>query len=164
MPRVTAGQVKNFQLKVPPDTTRPLTDRIKISIFDTLNPIINKSKCLDLYAGSGAFGIEAISRGASYCHFVESDPTAANILNENLSNSGLNGKTSVHQIDVYDFLQKGKGLFFDIIFADPPFPDKDKLDILKYIHDFLNVDGVFVFRYPKNEKSPEKIEVEGKLT
>lgn len=120
--RITAGKVKNFMVDIPRNT-RPLTDRVKVSVFDILSSDIHKKSILDLYAGSGSFGLEALSRGAASVTFVEAAKRAIFIINENIRKTGFLTQTEVVKSKVEEYLAKDerKNEEFDIIFMDPPY-------------------------------------------
>jgi len=117
--RVIAGSARGRRL-VGPDTrdTRPLTDRAREGVFSALTGLVTEAEVLDLYAGSGSIGIEALSRGALRVVFVENGREALRALRENLTALALGGATVVGQ-DVEDFLRTAPGSF-DLIFFDPP--------------------------------------------
>jgi 16S rRNA (guanine966-N2)-methyltransferase len=118
--RVIAGSAGGVRLAVPKRGVRPTMDRIKGAIFSSLGDAIIGAQVLDLFAGSGAFGIEALSRGAASAIFVEDDRRTAEIINQNLAHTKLRGR--VRNQDVFDFLrQASKADKFRIIFADPPY-------------------------------------------
>lgn len=119
--RIIAGQAKGHPLKVPRKVSRPTTDRVRESIFGILSPVLEGARVLDLFAGSGALGLEALSRGASSCVFVEQDRGACRVIKENLAKTGLAGG-EVKSLGVERFL-KGRPFSFDLIFADPPYAD-----------------------------------------
>lgn len=122
--RITAGTAKNFKLEIP-KTTRPLTDRMKVKIFDTLEKDIYKKTILDLYAGAGSFGLEALSRGASHATFVEASKKASQIIKNNIATTGFDSKSDVIKSKVEEYLFKQSNQeqiqTFDIIFLDPPY-------------------------------------------
>ena len=117
--RVIAGSAKGRRL-IGPDTreTRPLTDRAREGVFSALAGLVDGAAVLDLYAGSGSIGIEALSRGAGRVVFVEKGREALGALRQNLANLGFETVTVVGQ-DVGDFLRTATGVF-DLIFFDPP--------------------------------------------
>lgn len=134
--RVISGTAKGRPLKAPPGlSTRPITDRLKISLFDTLAPYgFDGTRVLDLYAGSGSLGIEALSRGADWCDFVEQSPAVCTIIRDNLRTTGLSDRAHVYKMFVARFLamrEKGESLaldatsLYDIIFLDPPYADPE---------------------------------------
>ena len=119
--RVIAGTAKGRSLKVPRDVARPTTDRVRESLFGLLSAVIEGSRVLDLYAGSGALGLEALSRGAASCTFVDQHRGAIKTIGENLSKTSLeNGRVVLG--DALSFL-KGEVNSYDLVFADPPYPD-----------------------------------------
>ena len=117
--RIISGKAKGLTLRVPREVSRPTTDRVRESIFGILHERMEGAKVLDLFAGSGALGMEALSRGAVSCDFVEKDRGAARILSENLKKTKLSGG-NVHQREVGAFLASSPG-GYDLIFADPPY-------------------------------------------
>lgn len=129
--RVISGTAKGRQLKGPPGTgTRPMTDRLKTSLFDTLVPYgIGGARVLDLYAGSGSLGIEMLSRGADWCDFVEQNAGVCRVIRENLQITRLAEKARVHQMPVARYIGLIKDVSgtppYDIITLDPPYADPD---------------------------------------
>jgi len=118
--RVIAGSAGGIRLAVPKRGVRPTMDRVKAAIFSSLGDAVAGARVLDLFAGSGALGIEALSRGASFAMFVEEDRQSAEIIERNLAKTKLKGR--VRQQDVFDFLRHISGAeTFQIIFADPPY-------------------------------------------
>lgn len=163
MLRITGGRAKGITLQVLDKTTRPLTDRIKISLFDTLSPILENSIVLDLYAGSGAFGLEAVSRGASRAVLIEENYKATTLITNNIKKAGFEKEIEIITAKAESYLGRNK-ILFDIIFLDPPFPlsREKKLYILKKSITSLKSTGVIIFRYPKQEKYPALIKTPGK--
>ncbi|MCC7290124.1 RsmD family RNA methyltransferase [bacterium] len=119
--RITGGKFKNFNIEIPKNT-RPLTDRMKIRIFDILGSDIANKTILDLFAGSGSFGLDALSRGAKSCTFIDASRHSERILKMNLEKMGLT-ETEVIRGKVDDFLFKNQqnDSVFEIIFMDPPY-------------------------------------------
>ena len=155
MIRVITGTAKNKKLLVPPDITRPMTDRIKTSIFDLIREFVPKAKVLDLFAGSGALGIEALSRGADTATFIDNNLKALQIIIKNLETTQLSEKAEFKKVDVLKYLQKdnensGK---YDLIFLDPPFKFtlEEKAQLVVLSANFLSSDGLLIFRFPKQE-------------
>ena len=119
--RVIAGKARRLPLTAPPgEDTRPTTDRIKETLFNILQDDIPGCRFLDLFAGSGGIGIEALSRGASETVFVESDRRAWKCIETNLAKTRLEEQATVVRGDVLAALGRTKEPF-DIIFADPPY-------------------------------------------
>ena len=119
--RIIAGSAKGHPLKVPREVSRPTTDRVRESVFGILTAVIPKARVLDLYAGSGALGIEALSRGGASCDFVEQNRGACRIIAENLEKTGCEGGRVI-QREVGAFLSSER-TSYDLIFADPPYAD-----------------------------------------
>ncbi|MEO6886245.1 MAG: 16S rRNA (guanine(966)-N(2))-methyltransferase RsmD [Jatrophihabitantaceae bacterium] len=123
MTRIVAGQAKGRRLAVPAKGTRPTSERAREALFSSLAGLvdINGARVLDLFAGSGAVGLEALSRGARTVDFVDSDRTACDVLNRNIAAVGLAG-TQVHRRAAATFLVgAGTDEPFDVVFADPPY-------------------------------------------
>lgn len=128
--RVIAGSARGVRLAAPGPGTRPLTDRVKQTLFGILDPEIEGASVLDLFAGSGAGGIEALSRGAASAVFVDKDAGAARVIAENLRRTGLEAGASVVRRDAIAWLagavaaaEAGDGQRFDIVLVDPPYAD-----------------------------------------
>ena len=118
--KVIAGIAKGKPLKpVPGDTTRPILDRVKTALFDTIRPHVDGSKWLDLFGGTGAVGIEALSQGASDVVFVDVTKKAIDVIRDNLQSTGLRDKATIRHQDAFTYL-KNTDKSFDIIFVAPP--------------------------------------------
>jgi 16S rRNA (guanine966-N2)-methyltransferase len=119
--RVIAGRARGVPLVAPPGTatTRPIADRAKEALFSILGPRVPGARFLDLFAGTGAVGIEALSRGARAATFVERDPVVVRSLRTNLSKTGLGAGATVVQADVFAFLRRQPEPF-DLAFVGPP--------------------------------------------
>src|SRR3954452_20656183 len=116
--RVVAGAAGGIQLDVPRSGVRPTMDRVKAAIFSSLGELVIGARVLDLFAGTGALGIEAMSRGAASALFVEENNVAAKTIEKNLSRAKLAG--AVRQQDVFVFLRSSSAAEpFRIVFADP---------------------------------------------
>ncbi len=121
--RVIAGSARGRELRVPPSVTRPTMDKVRGGVFSSLGDFIIDAVVLDLFAGSGAFGIEALSRGSDQAVFVESDRLAARVIRENLIKAQVEDRARIVTADVYAWLKQAfaAGQKFDLIFADPPY-------------------------------------------
>ncbi len=119
--RIVAGRLRGSRLPVPDHPgLRPTPDRVRETLFNWLMPVIDGARCLDLYAGTGALGIEAISRGADACTFVESERGLAQLLAENLARLKIENARVV-QTDALSWLGGNAPQPYDIVFLDPPF-------------------------------------------
>src|SRR5690606_76421 len=127
--RIVGGQFKGRAIAAPQGRdTRPTSDRARESIFNVLahadwSPGIEGRRVLDLFAGSGALGLEAISRGAAFALFVETEAAARGAIRDNIEALGLFGATRIHRRDATDLGVKPAGLGepFDLVFLDPPY-------------------------------------------
>lgn len=122
--RVIAGSHKGRRLLGPKgQQIRPTSDRVKEALFSILGPRVHGTRVLDLYAGTGAIGIEALSRGAQAATFVETNPVSLRLLRSNLERCGLTGASDVQACPVETFLRRASrlGRAYDIVFADPPY-------------------------------------------
>ncbi|HKG56692.1 MAG TPA: 16S rRNA (guanine(966)-N(2))-methyltransferase RsmD [Candidatus Limnocylindrales bacterium] len=125
--RVVAGSARGVRLVAPGEGTRPLADRVKETLFAILEPELREARFLDLFAGSGAAGIEALSRGAAAAVFVEKDAGAARTIEENLRRAHLD-RGRVVRADVVRWLRGDAAAEpFDVAFADPPYADPQLL-------------------------------------
>lgn len=127
--RIVGGTLKGRTLAAPAGReTRPTSDRAREAVFNVLahapwSPGLEGRRVLDLFAGSGALGLEAISRGAAFALFVETDAAARGVLRDNIEVLGLFGVTRIHRRDATDLGAKpaGLGAQFDLVFLDPPY-------------------------------------------
>ena len=160
--RVIAGRAGGVRLISPKNSVRPTMDRVKAAIFSSLGEIVIGARVLDLFAGTGALGIEALSRGADSALFVEEDRQSIAAIEKNLVKSQLAGR--IRQQDVFGFLKNaaGTGDKFQIVFADPPYEQMksgeqftEKLLANATLPRLLEPDGVFVLEKRPSEKMPE---------
>ena len=143
--RVISGKyrgkiLKDFEF----DTTKPTTDRVKESIFNLIQFDVADAVVLDLFAGTGALGIEAISRGAKRVYLVDANSNAIKLIKDNLK--GIEGDCSVNQIDFKDFLNLSNNKF-DIVLLDPPYATNFGLEAIKLLikNDLINDGGIIIF-------------------
>jgi 16S rRNA (guanine966-N2)-methyltransferase len=119
--RIVAGKWRSRLLEIADvPGLRPTSERIRETLFNWLAPTIQGARCLDIFAGTGALGLEALSRGAAEVVFVEKSPVAAAALRDNVAMLGAS-TTAVHQMDAADYLRQRPQGEFDIVFLDPPF-------------------------------------------
>jgi 16S rRNA (guanine(966)-N(2))-methyltransferase RsmD len=153
--RVIAGTAKGRRLKmVPGRGTRPVGDRVKESVFNIMGRGVAGCHFLDLFAGTGSVGIEALSRGAAYACFVEKSRRAVAIIEENLEITGLGDKAEVVQGDVFQVLQSRRGSTFDYVYIAPPQYRGlwlRTLTLLEKRADWVNPDGVVLVQIDPKE-------------
>lgn len=119
--RVISGVAGGRRLQaVPGDTTRPITDRAKEALFNILRPHLHGAAMLDLFGGTGAVGIEALSRGAGFVRFVDRERMAIKTIRENLENTGLAAGAEVLQGDAFALLKREPDRQFDYVYVAPP--------------------------------------------
>lgn len=119
--RVIGGKARRLRLRsVPGDTTRPITDRVKEALFNILGGDIEGASFLDLFAGSGSVGIEALSRGASYVLFIDLHQAPIQTIRQNLQTTGLMAGAEVLKTDALAFLKQSASRRFDYVFIAPP--------------------------------------------
>lgn len=158
--RVIAGSAKGARLRSPTTGTRPMMDRMKESLFSALGEI-GDARVLDLYAGSGSLGLEALSRGAVSAVFVENAREAILKLEQNLEATGLGDKAEVTWIDTKSLLQNIPDERYDLIFLDPPYNmpiSAVRADCEAIVmHGYLSDDGRVVVHRPAKESTLEPL-------
>jgi 16S rRNA (guanine966-N2)-methyltransferase len=159
--RVIAGRAGGVRLVSPKSGVRPTMDRVKAAIFSSLGEMVIGARILDLFAGTGALGIEALSRGADSVLFVEEDRQSTAVIEKNLAKTGFKGR--IRQQNVFRFLKNaGVGAEkFRIVFADPPYEQlksgerfNPKLLANEQLPRLLEQGGVFVLEKQPTEKMP----------
>ena len=163
--RVIGGSLKGKKLLIPLDkSTRPLRDMVRESIFNILDHSskvsknINNSKVLDLFSGTGSFGIECLSRGAKKVIFFENYSNSLKILKKNILNFKLENKTKVYERNAYDLRETSlKNEIFDIVFIDPPFKDKEISILINQIKILKIADINTLIIIHRNIKSEDNI-------
>ncbi len=158
--RIIAGKAGRIAIKVPSAVARPTTDFVRQAVFSILGEKVENARVLDLFAGSGALGLEALSRGAKSCTFVDEHRQAVSVIQENLTKARLDGGHAVKS-EVATFLKRDSATY-DLIFADPPYwkfyGDKDHItDLLQsgFIPPRLAPEGWFIVEISSHQKSPE---------
>ena len=169
--RIIAGKFKGFALSITKDQgTRPLKDMTRESIFNLLihsNKIsfqLNQSKILDLYAGTGSFGLECLSRQAKCVYFVENKNSAFKILEQNVQKLKIENKTKTYFGDVFKLIKKKNFTSkFDLIFCDPPYRIVNLVELIDLIfkNNLLKENGIIILHRNKtsNEKFPDYLNI-----
>ncbi|MFT9598102.1 16S rRNA (guanine(966)-N(2))-methyltransferase RsmD [Mesobacillus sp.] len=160
--RVVSGDLKGRVLKAVPGTsTRPTTDKVKESLFNMIGPYFTEGMGLDLFAGSGGLGIEALSRGLDKVIFVDREGKAIHVINENLKSCGLEEKAEVYRNDAVRALKaiQKRDLVFDYIFLDPPYKKQQLVKLLETIDkgSLVHHDGLIVCEHASDITLPEKV-------
>ena len=157
MLRVTSGSAKGKKLKAPDLAEyRGVQDVAKLAIFSILGERVIDAACLDLYAGSGSLGIEALSRGAKTCDFVDESRMAEVVLEENLRNTGFENRGGVFKQDSIKFVGNTEKTY-DLVFADPYYKEIHFKFLFEQLEQILNEKGVIIFSHGKDTDIEEEI-------
>jgi 16S rRNA (guanine(966)-N(2))-methyltransferase RsmD len=157
--RVIAGTARGRKLETPTwDGLRPTSDRLREALFNILAPRVAGSRVLDGYAGTGAIGIEALSRGAAHVTFVERDPRALRLIRANLARTGLDAPADTCTIVRAAFAAMAashEGPPFDLVLLDPPYDDRSLGEALLAAGGILRDDGLVVLEHATRVAAPE---------
>ena len=155
--RVITGTAKGKRLKTLDGLdVRPTSEKVKESIFSIIQFELEGAKFLDLFAGSGQIGIEALSRGAQMCVFVDSNRESHNIIKENLQNTSLFQKSKVILMDSLSYLERSSDEF-DIAFLDPPYNKGILQKALSKIVEKMKRHGIIICEHEKNDILPNEV-------
>src|SRR5262245_56928283 len=153
--RVIAGSLKGRRLLAPFwDGLRPTSDKLRETLFNILAPRVAGARVLDGYAGTGALGIEAVSRGAAHVTFVERDRRAQALIAENLARCGIGGGYAIIRASIERALAPPLADSFDIMLLDPPYDD-DPTAVLAAAGERLAAEGVVVLEHARRRAAPE---------
>ncbi|NPV25851.1 MAG: 16S rRNA (guanine(966)-N(2))-methyltransferase RsmD [Firmicutes bacterium] len=160
--RIITGTAKGHRLKsLKGQQTRPTADRVKEAVFNVLNPVIAGSHFLDLFAGTGNVGIEALSRGAEYAIFIDENPAACQVIKENLEKTRLLDRAEVYRQDARRAIEilSRRGKQFTLIFVDPPYRQGLVEPVLRLIdqNNLLVQAGWIIVESGANEQLPETV-------
>lgn len=158
--RVVAGKAKGTQLKtIPSNDTRPTKDMVKEALFSILYGKVQDSYFLDLFAGSGAVGIEALSRGASKAYFSDSNIACVKVIDFNIQKTHFESSSIVLHGDYKKTIEKIKNTKFDIVFIDPPYNKGMGLEAIELLisNDMISTDGIIVYETDEVENIPDSI-------
>lgn len=136
MLRITSGVFRGRMLKAPPgDRTRPTQARLRQALLNSLQVSLPQARVLDLFAGSGALGFEALSRGADWVTFVENSRAAVSVLSENARLLRVENQTKIQNQSVEVYLAQSQGAveLFDLVFADPPYEEGWEMKLLEQV-------------------------------
>ena len=154
--RVIAGQFGGRKIDAPDfsnSRTKPMGERIRNAMFNKVGAEIEGARVLDVFAGTGSVGLEALSRGASSVTFVERDKIAQKILAKNIALLGCEGQTEVVRTSVNNWLETASPENYDIIFADPPYHDP-QLSTVSKLFGILKPNGLMVLSNPGRGEGP----------
>lgn len=154
--RIIAGTLGGRTIKSPDGhRTHPMSERVRNALFNSLHDEIEGKIVLDAFAGTGALGIEAISRGAKSALFIERDKNAQRILTENIDNLAISDRAKLVKAPVASWLSTYSGELFDIIFVDPPYNDVQFSTVSK-IMGLLKPSALMVLSHPGRDECPTR--------
>jgi len=150
MVRIITGSAKNLKLKTPEDPKFSAVQEIaKGSLFSIIGDKIINSQCLDLFSGSGNLGLEALSRGAKHCDFVEENKKTARLIQENISKCGFDEVSEVYPKNSVKYAANTEK-YYDFIFADPYYDDLHHIFLMENLEEILNPEGLIAFFHGEN--------------
>jgi 16S rRNA (guanine(966)-N(2))-methyltransferase RsmD len=153
--RIIAGALKGRRLTAPTwDGLRPTSDRLRETLFNVLATRIQGSTVLDAYAGTGAVGIEALSRGASHVTFVDEDARAIRLITANLERCGVKDQHAIIRARLADTVQRLQGTRFDVIFLDPPYGPTGLAEALDAADRLADDGTVTVVEHARRDEAP----------
>ena len=153
--RVTTGLARGRNLEAPRGMdTRPSSDMTKQAVFNIIQNYVEGSTFLDLFAGSGQMGIEALSRGAKHAVFVDSDARAIESVQNNLKHCDLSDKAKIAKMDAESFLQSTSNRF-DLVFMDPPYQQKLVDKVLNQVSQHMSEGGIIICETQRDEELPQ---------
>ncbi len=156
--RVITGSARGCRLTtLAGEETRPTTDKVKEGLFSAIQFDIEGRRVLDLYAGSGQLGIEALSRGASGCVFIDRNQEAVAVIKQNLQKTGLMPRAQVVATDALSYLDRPKDMF-DLVFLDPPYAAGLLLSTLNKVTSWVNDGGILVCESDEGTVLPDKVD------
>jgi len=154
--RIVSGRFGGRKIETPDGKkTHPMAERVKNALFNSIGEEIAGARVLDAFAGSGAVGIEAISRGASHATFIEKDRIAQKIIVGNITTLGIENETKVISASVAAWVSTYNGELFDIIFVDPPYHDTQFSTVMQ-LTGLLKPGALMVLSRPGRSESPTK--------
>ena len=157
--RIISGRCKGSVLyTLEGDNTRPTLDRVKESVFNILGNVFFDKYVLDLFAGSGALGLEALSRGAKFCDFVDLSKDAVNIIKKNIDKCKMQNFSNIYQSDFKGVLSK-LNKKYDFVFLDPPYGKDMGICAISLIDDITNDDCTIVLETDYTDNVPDNIGV-----
>jgi 16S rRNA (guanine(966)-N(2))-methyltransferase RsmD len=154
--RIIAGHLKGRRLRTPTWAgLRPTSDKLRETLFNVIAPRVPDARVLDLYAGTGAIGIEALSRGAAHVTFVDEDPRALKLIEENLRHCGVSDRYAIIRLRLPagspQSLPTGP---FDLVFLDPPYGELDLTASIAAVERVIAPDGLLVLEHARRRPAP----------
>jgi len=154
--RIVAGTLRGRRIDAPTwEGLRPTSDKLRETLFNVLAPRIEGARVLDGFAGTGAVGIEALSRGASHVTFVERDPRAVALIESNLERCGLTDRYAIIRARFAGTARPPDGGSFDIIFLDPPYGQRELVDAIEAAAPLVEQETLLVVEHARRDPAPE---------
>lgn len=155
--RVITGALKGRRLAAPSwPGLRPTSDRLRETLFNILGPSVDGARVLDACAGTGAVGIEAISRGAAHVTFADRDPRAIELIRRNLTHCGVSGGYAIIRLELDRGVAPPFDVLFDLIFLDPPY-EMNPIGALAGLAPVVAPDGVLVLEHARGREGPADV-------
>jgi 16S rRNA (guanine966-N2)-methyltransferase len=156
--RIVAGTLKGRRIDAPTwDGLRPTSDKLRETLFNVLAPRIEGARVLDGFAGTGAVGIEALSRGAAHVTFVERDPRAIALIQSNLERCGITDRYAIIRARFAGTARPPDGGSFDIIFLDPPYGARELIEAIEAAAPLVEPQTLLVVEHARRDPAPESI-------
>jgi len=154
--RIVSGTYGGRKIEAPTNNrTHPMSERARGALFNSLGERVKQAEVLDAFAGTGALGLEAVSRGAHHVTFVERDRIAQKVLARNIISLGVENKSTLIRTTVNNWLESGKHKEYDLVFADPPYHDTQFSTVQKLLG-LLKPGGIMVLSHPGRGEVPTK--------
>ena len=154
--RIISGKFGGRRLDSPSNTkTHPMSEQIRNAIFNSLSTVIDDAVVLDAFAGTGAVGLEALSRGAKHVTFIERDRVAQNVLAKNITTLGVEGQTKIIRTTVSRWQETSEPSMFDIIFVDPPYHDP-QFSTVESLFGLLKPNALMVLSHSGRSEAPDQ--------
>lgn len=154
--RIISGRFGGRKIEAPDNSrTHPMSERIRNALFNSIGDEITGSSVLDVFAGTGAVGLEALSRGARHATFVEKDRIAQKILAKNVTTLGAEDQVTIIRTTASNWIETGSNAQYDIIFADPPYHDPQFSTVTK-LFGLLKPGGLMILSHPGRGEVPTK--------
>ena len=158
--RIVAGTLKGRRIEAPSwDGLRPTSDKLRETLFNVLTPRIEGARVLDGFAGTGAVGIEALSRGAAHVTFVERDPRAVALITSNLERCGITDRYAIIRVRFAGTVRPPDGGSFDVIFLDPPYGARELIDAIETAAPLVEQQTLLVVEHARRDPAPESMGV-----
>lgn len=157
--RIISGRCRGLNLyTLDGNATRPTLDRVKESVFNILGNLFCDITVLDLFAGSGALGLESLSRGAASCDFVDSSKNAVDIIKKNIKKCHMEDVANVYQSDFEQAIRKMPNNRFDLVFLDPPYGKDLGILAIKRLKDIVKDNSIIVLETDETDEVPDLID------